>query len=145
VRQLEDAAPLHDIGKVGVPDQILHKPGTLTPAERRHMERHTVYGADTLTAGARTYRFATGFFQMGIDIARSHHERWDGAGYPDRLGGESIPLVARICAIVYVFDALVSERPYKHAWSRSAALAEIERGSGTAFEPRLVGVLMAHQ
>jgi putative two-component system response regulator len=140
VRKLEDAAPLHDIGKVGVPDQILNKPGTLTPAERRHMERHTVYGADTLTAVARTYKFATGFFQMGIDIARSHHERWDGAGYPDRLGGESIPLAARIVALADVYDALRSERVYKPAYPHERTVQMICEESPGHFDPALVDV-----
>jgi putative two-component system response regulator len=140
VRVLEDAAPLHDIGKVGVPDQILHKPGTLTSAERRQMEYHTIYGADTLTAVARNYRFATGFFQMAIDIARSHHERWDGAGYPDRLGGESIPLAARIVAIADVYDALRSNRVYKPAFSHDRAVALIADESPGHFDPALVDV-----
>jgi cyclic di-GMP phosphodiesterase len=143
VHLLEDAAPLHDVGKVGIPDHILHKPGPLTPAERRLVERHTVYGADTLTAVARNYRFATGFFQMGIDIARSHHERWDGAGYPDRLDGESIPLAARIVAVADVYDAVRSARVYKSARPHDHAVRVICDESPGHFDPALADVFRA--
>jgi cyclic di-GMP phosphodiesterase len=137
---LEDAAPLHDVGKVGVPDHVLHKPGPLTPAERRLVERHTVYGADTLAAVARNHRFATGFLQMGIDIARSHHERWDGTGYPDRLDGESIPLAARIVAVADVYDAIRSARVYKPARPHDYAEKVICDESPGHFDPALADV-----
>jgi putative two-component system response regulator len=140
VRMLEDSAPLHDIGKVGVPDHILHKPGSLTPSERSQMERHTVYGADTLAAVARKYRFATGFFQMGIDIARSHHERWDGTGYPDHLGGESIPLAARIVALADVYDALRGSRVYKPAYPHDRTVRMMLDESPGHFDPALADV-----
>jgi putative two-component system response regulator len=140
VHLLEDAAPLHDVGKVGIPDQVLHKPGPLTSAERRLVERHTVYGADTLAAVARNYNFATGFFQMGIDIARSHHERWDGAGYPDRLDGESIPLAARIVAVADVYDAIRSARVYKPARPHDHAVKVICDESPGHFDPALADV-----
>jgi putative two-component system response regulator len=132
------AAPLHDIGKIGIPDRILRKPGRLTCEERALMQTHTVLGARLLSDSRSPV------VRMAESIARSHHERWDAGGYPDGLRGEAIPLVARVCAIADVFDALLSERPYKSAWGRAAALAEIERGSGGAFEPRLVAVFMAH-
>ena len=130
------AAPLHDIGKIGIPDRILRKPGPLTGDERALMQTHTILGAKLLS-GSRSP-----VVRLAESIARSHHERWDGKGYPDGLTGEDIPLSARICAIADVFDALVSERPYKRAWSAAAALAEIERGSGGAFDPRLVTVFV---
>jgi putative two-component system response regulator len=147
VKMLEDAAPLHDIGKIGVPDQILNKPGSLTPAERRQMERHTEYGADTLTAVACKYRFATGFFHMGIEIARSHHERWDGTGYPDHLSGESIPLAARLLAVADVYDALRSPRVYKLAYSHDRTVRMIADESPGHFDPALVDIFrtVAHQ
>jgi len=106
IQMLECCAPLHDIGKVGVPDHILQKPGRLTEDERRVMQRHTVIAADTLQKVARVHGFAVAFFQMAVEIARHHHERFDGTGYPDRLSGEEIPLSARIVAIADVYDAL---------------------------------------
>lgn len=126
------ASPLHDVGKIAIPDRILLKPGKLDPDEWEVMKTHAAIGAELL-AGSRSE-----LMQMAETIALTHHEKWDGSGYPRGLKGEEIPLVGRICALCDVFDALTSERPYKKAWSVPEAMAEIERGSGTHFDPRLV-------
>lgn len=137
---IEDAAPLHDIGKAAVPDYILNKPGRLDPHERVLMEAHTTNGADTLQEVARRYRFATGFLQMAIDIARHHHEKWDGSGYPDRLSGEEIPLAARLIAICDVYDALRSRRVYKPSLSHNMAFMTMVDASPGHFDPGLLQV-----
>lgn len=128
------SSPLHDIGKVGVPDKILLKPGRLTAHEFDVMKRHTAIGAGILEQAARQGNAGT-FLRMAAQIARSHHERWDGSGYPDGLSGEQIPLPARIVAVADVFDALTSERQYKPAWSVERACAYIVERSGTHFDP----------
>ena len=133
---LRHASAMHDVGKIAIPDSILRKPGKLTAEEWEIMKRHTTIGGDLL-AGSRSP-----LVQMGEVIARTHHERWDGTGYPAGLAGEDIPLVGRICAICDVFDALISVRPYKPAWPVEQALAEIERQSGHQFDPRLAGVFL---
>jgi putative two-component system response regulator len=130
------AAPMHDIGKVGVPDSILHKPGPLDDGERDRMRRHTTVGAEIL-AGSRS-----SIVRMAEEIALTHHEHWDGSGYPRGLRGTEIPLVGRICAVGDVFDALISARPYKHAWSIDEALAELERQAGVLLDPDLVAALL---
>jgi putative two-component system response regulator len=130
------AAPLHDIGKLGIPDQILLKPGRLTEAERAQMCTHTTIGAQLLTQSSSRLT------QVAEQIALTHHERWDGAGYPHGLHGDQIPLVGRIVAIADVFDALTSMRPYKPAWSVEHALAEIERQRGHQFDPHLVDLFL---
>jgi response regulator RpfG family c-di-GMP phosphodiesterase/serine/threonine protein kinase len=139
VRTMEDAVPLHDIGKATLPDHILNKPGPLDPGERLLMQTHTTTGADTLREVARQHPFATGFLHVAIDIARHHHERWDGTGYPDRLAGESIPLAARIVAIGDVYDALRSRRVYKPGLSHHTAVLTIAEGSPGHFDPALLG------
>src|SRR4051794_21293960 len=113
------ASAMHDVGKIAIPDHILRKPGPLTPEERVVMEHHTTVGGELLS-GSRSP-----LVQMAETIARTHHERWDGAGYPAGLAGEEIPLAGRICAVCDVYDALVSDRPYKRAWSVSEARTEI--------------------
>lgn len=128
------SSPLHDIGKVGVPDKILLKPGRLTAHEFDVMKQHTTIGAGILEQAARQGNAGT-FLRMAAKIARSHHERWDGSGYPDGLSGEQIPLAARIVAVADVFDALTSERPYKPTWSVERACAYIVERSGTHFDP----------
>lgn len=143
VRLLEFCAPLHDIGKVGLPDSILQKPGILEPEERLRMQTHTVIGAETLQTVAKDYAFASGFFQMAIDIARHHHERFDGRGYPDRLTGTDIPLSARIVAIADVYDALRSPRSYKPSFAHATAVQMILEGSPGHFDPALVEVFAA--
>jgi putative two-component system response regulator len=140
VAMLECCAPLHDIGKVGVPDHILLKPGKLTPDERVVMERHTVLAAATLQKVARRHGFAVAFLQMGLEIARHHHERYDGTGYPDRLAGDDIPLAARILAIADVYDALRSRRVYKPALPHAETVALMVRESGRHFDPALLAV-----
>jgi len=134
---LRHAAALHDVGKVGIPDRVLLKPGGFEARERRLMERHTVIGADIL-AGSSSPLIA-----LAAKIARSHHERWDGSGYPDGLRGEEIPLAARVCAVCDVFDALRSARPYKPAWSLEETLAKLEAERGRHFDPRLVDAFLA--
>jgi HD-GYP domain-containing protein (c-di-GMP phosphodiesterase class II) len=133
---LRHASAMHDVGKIAIPDQILRKPGPLDPEEREVMKRHTTIGGDLL-AGSRSP-----VVQMGEVIARTHHERWDGTGYPAGLAGEDIPLVGRICAVCDVFDALISVRPYKPAWTVEETLSEIARESGRHFDPRLVRLLL---
>ncbi|MGL4422052.1 MAG: HD domain-containing phosphohydrolase, partial [Gemmataceae bacterium] len=137
---IEDCAPLHDIGKAAVPDYILNKPGRLDPQERLLMEAHTTIGADTLLEVSRRYPFARGFLQMAIDIARHHHEKWDGNGYPDRLSGESIPLAARLIAICDVYDALRSRRVYKPALSHNMAVMTMCEASPGHFDPGLLAI-----
>jgi response regulator RpfG family c-di-GMP phosphodiesterase len=134
---LRHASAMHDVGKIAIPDSILRKPGPLDPDEWEVMKRHTTIGGDLL-AGSRSP-----VVQMGEVIARTHHERWDGSGYPAGLAGEDIPLVGRICAVCDVFDALTSVRPYKPAWTLEATLREIERESGRHFDPRLAELLLA--
>ncbi len=131
------ASPLHDVGKVGIVDAILLKPGKLTADEFDVMMTHTIIGAKTLEAVSRQYR-NNAFLNMGVEIARSHHERWDGAGYPDGLAGENIPLSARIMAVADVYDALRSERPYKTAFSHEKTRDIILEETGAQFAPLIV-------
>lgn len=130
------ASPLHDIGKIGIPDSILQKPGKLTPEEWDIMKRHTIIGAEMLSGSASK------FMNIARIIALTHHERFDGTGYPNGIKGENIPIVGRICGICDVFDALMSKRPYKPAWSLEQTLAEIEDKAGSHFDPRLVESFM---
>ena len=132
---IAEAARLHDLGKVSLPDSILLKAGPLTPEERAVMQQHTTHGAELLAGG--NSRVLT----LAQSIALHHHERWDGSGYPHQLRGEAIPLPARLVAVADVFDALLSERPYKRAWPLEEALGEMRRLSGTHFEPRIVQAL----
>jgi CHASE2 domain-containing sensor protein len=131
------ASAVHDVGKIGVPDAILRKPGTLNDEEWQVMRAHTTVGAAML-AGSRSP-----LIRLAETIALTHHERWDGTGYPAGLVGEEIPLVGRICAICDTFDALVSERPYKPAWPHAMALDEIRAQRGRQFDPRLVDLFLA--
>jgi HD-GYP domain-containing protein (c-di-GMP phosphodiesterase class II)/CHASE2 domain-containing sensor protein len=129
---LRHASALHDVGKVGIPDRILRKPGRFDADERAVMETHTHIGADILAGSS------SALIQLAAVIARSHHERWDGTGYPDGLRGEEIPLAARIATVCDVFDALLSVRPYKPAWPLADALAELAAERGRQFDPALV-------
>jgi response regulator RpfG family c-di-GMP phosphodiesterase len=140
VEMLECCAPLHDIGKVGLPDHILLKPGKLDGDERVIMQAHTIIGGDTLKTVLQQHGSAVAFLQMAIDIARHHHERFDGTGYPDRLAGSAIPLPARIVAICDVYDALRSRRVYKPALSHNAAVHLMTEASAGQFDPALLKV-----
>jgi response regulator RpfG family c-di-GMP phosphodiesterase len=142
VELLVCCAPLHDIGKVGLPDHILLKPGRLTPDERVLMQAHTTIGAETLETVAQENCSALGFLRMAIDIVRHHHERYDGTGYPDRLSGSAIPLAARIVAICDVYDALRCRRSYKPALGHAAALQLMTQSAGAQFDPALLHLFL---
>jgi len=142
VEMLACCAPLHDIGKVGLPDHILLKPGKLTPEERIVMQAHTIIGADTLKEVAQNHGLTLAFMQMAVDITRHHHERYDGAGYPDRLAANAIPLSARIVAICDVYDALRARRSYKPALSQMAAIQMMEQVLEGHFDPVLLQVFL---
>lgn len=135
-------SPLHDIGKVGVPDAILLKAGRLSPEEFVIMRKHTTIGARTLEAALREFPGAR-FLAMARDIAASHHEKWDGSGYPQGLKGTDIPLCARILAVADVYDALSTQRVYKPAIPHERAREMILAGSGTHFDPEIVGAFLA--
>lgn len=139
------AAPLHDIGKIGIPDHILHKPGPLTEDEWNIMQTHAELGADALRQALHPEGSLAGleFLEIAIDIAQSHHERWDGGGYPEGLSGESIPLVARLTAVADVFDALITPRVYKQAMPIEAAIRFILDGAGTRFDPDVTAAFEA--
>jgi putative two-component system response regulator len=144
IEDLFAAAPLHDIGKVGVPDMILMKPGKLTAAEFDIMKQHTIIGAKTLRAVDRQHP-GNAFVMLGIEIAESHHEKWDGSGYPNGLAGEDIPLSGRIMAVADVYDALTTKRCYKEAFSHEKSRAIIAEGRGTHFDPDLVDAFMQEE
>lgn len=127
-------SPLHDIGKVAIPDHILLKPGRVDPSEFEIIKTHTTVGAQLLGGSSST------FLKMASTIALYHHERWDGLGYPQQLKGDNIPLVARICAVCDVFDALTSKRPYKPAFTFEASLDELIKGRNTQFDPKLLDI-----
>ena len=131
---LLQAAPLHDIGKVGISDAILLKPGRLTPAEFDVMKQHAAYGAEILKDSSSS------ILQAGASIALGHHEKFDGSGYPAGLSGEAIPIFCRIVAVADVFDALTSARPYKAAWPLEQAATHIRAQSGSHFDPACVAV-----
>jgi putative two-component system response regulator len=131
------AAALHDVGKIGIPDSILLKPGRLTSRERTVMRRHATIGGEML-AGGRSE-----LVQTAERIARSHHERWDGKGYPDKIAGEAIPLAARIVAVADFFDALTHKRPYRVAWSVERTMRKIVSERGQHFDPTIVDALLA--
>jgi len=131
------ASPLHDIGKVGIDDSVLLKPGALSDEEWVIMKQHPVIGAETLREVDRQHP-GNDFIHTGIEIAESHHEKWDGSGYPYGLSGESIPLVARILALGDVYDALISRRCYKDAFSHEKSRGIIEEGHGSHFDPDVV-------
>ncbi|MDP3301618.1 MAG: response regulator [Sulfuricurvum sp.] len=134
---LKFAAPLHDLGKVGTPDHILLKPGKLNDDEMKIMRQHAAIGADILQNSTSPY------LQAGHIIAASHHEKYDGSGYPQGLAGEAIPLYGRIVAIADVFDALTSMRPYKKAWSFDEAIAFLKQNAGIHFDPILIDLFTA--
>lgn len=137
VRLIYETSPLHDIGKVGIPDSVLLKAGRLSDGEFEIMKTHTTVGAQTLGAALSMFP-GVEFLQMARDIAASHHERFDGHGYPDRLAGNNIPLAARIVAVADVYDALTSKRVYKEAWKHDIAKATMVADSGKHFDPRVI-------
>ena len=129
---LLEAAPMHDIGKVGIADHILLKPGRLSPDEFEIMKQHAMFGYEILKGSSSKV------LQAGAEIARAHHEKFDGSGYPNKLAGEAIPIFSRIVAVADVFDALTSERPYKKAWTLERAAEHIKASAGTHFDPQCV-------
>lgn len=135
-RQIGLSSILHDVGKINIPDRILRKPGKLTLAEFEIMKTHTLAGERILGR--------TDFYQTAREIARNHHERWDGSGYPDGLSGASIPLAARIVSVADVYDALTSKRPYKSAWPRQRALEEMFQLKGKLFDPEILEAFFDH-
>jgi response regulator RpfG family c-di-GMP phosphodiesterase len=150
-RRLLVTSPLHDIGKIGIPDSILRKPGALEPDERTLMETHCRIGGQILTGELpKTLASLSGderpanfeFISTAAKIALSHHERWDGRGYPDGLAGEDIPIEARVVAVADVFDALRNPRPYKGPFSKERTMDIIEAGSETQFDPKVVEALV---
>ena len=136
VHVIEVAAPMHDIGKIGIPDSVLIKEGPLTPAEQEIMRTHPRMGYDILKGSPSKY------LSMGSIIALGHHEKFDGTGYPNGLHGEDIPLVARVVAVADVFDALVSERPYKRAWPMEEAIELLKAQRGKHFDPKCVDAFL---
>ncbi len=143
VDKLYRSAPLHDIGKVGIPDSILLKPGKLTPAEFDQMKTHTSIGARAIEAAEKWLDGTTTFLHLARQIAISHHEKWDGSGYPVGLVGEDIPLPGRLMAVADVYDALVTRRVYKPAFSHEKAMEIVAEGVGTHFDPDIARVFLA--
>ena len=141
IRLLGISSVLHDIGKVGLEDTVLLKPGRLTEAERKQMQQHTLVAGDCLKEIEQRLG-ASNFLQTAREIALHHHERWDGTGYPTGLAGEAIPLVARIVSIADVYDALRSKRVYKDAFPHEDCVRAIRDGAGTQFDPHLVEVFL---
>jgi putative two-component system response regulator len=137
IEELFDTSPLHDIGKVGIPDAILLKPGKLTPEEFEIMKKHTTYGVDALkAAGSEPSKLS--FIKTASELIGTHHEKFNGAGYPNGLKGKEIPLSGRLMAIIDVYDALVSARVYKPAYSHEEAMKIIADGRGNHFDPDIV-------
>jgi len=144
VRLIFQTSPLHDIGKVGIPDAVLLKPGRLDPQEFEIMRTHTTIAAETLDAALKKFP-GVSFLKMARDIALTHHERFDGNGYPHRLNGHDIPLCGRIVALADVYDALISKRVYKQAFTHEAAKEEILKGRKTHFDPDIVDSFLARE
>jgi len=139
------SAPLHDIGKVGIPDRILLKPGKLTAAEFEVMKTHTTLGRDAISRAETLFGVSARFLRYAKEIAYSHQEKWDGSGYPQGLAGERIPLAARLMAVADVYDALISKRVYKPAIGHLEAVEALRAGSGSHFDPRIVEAFLALQ
>ncbi|OOE38977.1 HD-GYP domain-containing protein, partial [Salinivibrio kushneri] len=135
---LKHGSPLHDVGKVAIPDAILHKPGKLDADEWETMKKHVEYGVEILSHSKRR------LIVEAKEIAATHHEKWDGTGYPNHLEGESIPISGRISALADVFDALGSKRSYKEAWTDDDIRQELIAQRGKHFEPKLVDLLLEH-
>jgi len=142
---LYKAAPLHDIGKVGIPDHILLKPGRLNDAEWEIMKTHTSIGEAVLSSAENEFKDENGVIEIAVKIAGGHHEKWDGSGYPRGISGVEIPLAARIMSVADIYDALVSERVYKKGWTHREAIQEIISHKGTYFDPLVVEAFIAEQ
>ena len=139
------SAPLHDIGKVGVPDRILLKPGKLTNEEFEEMKRHALYGGEAIISAESKLDGPESFLRHARDIALGHHERWDGTGYPDGIAGEAIPLSARLMAVADVYDALISRRVYKPPFPHDTAVGLVRDGQGGHFDPDVVDAFLLIQ
>jgi putative two-component system response regulator len=136
------SAPLHDIGKVGVPDHILLKPGKLTNEEFKEMERHVIHGRNAIVAAEQTISKSDNFLFFAKEITYSHHEKWDGSGYPEGLTGDDIPVSARLMAIADVYDALISRRVYKPPFSHEKSLSIMQEGKGFHFDPDMIDAFL---
>ena len=145
IETLAKVAPLHDIGKMGVPDALLGKPGKLTHDERKSIESHTLIGESILSAAEFDDMADGDLIAIAMKVAGGHHERWDGSGYPRGLAGEEIPVEARIMAVADVYDALVSARPYKRQWAHHEAVAEIVSKKGISFDPLVVEAFLLEE
>lgn len=144
IARLIKVAPLHDLGKVGIPDHILNKVGRLTVEEKELMNRHPLIGESILTA-SQSEEHEVELISTAIKVAGYHHEKWDGSGYPRNLQGEDIPIEARIMTVADVFDALISDRPYKKGWTIEEAYTEIVNNSGIAYDPIVVEAFIAER
>jgi putative two-component system response regulator len=142
IQLLYKSAPLHDIGKVGIPDHILLKPGKLDAGEFEIMKRHAEFGRDTIRQVEQYVGGSNGFLTYAREIAHSHQEKWDGSGYPDKLAGEAIPLSARLMAVADVYDALISRRVYKPPFSHADAVAVMKEGRGKHFDPDILDAFL---
>ena len=145
IQMLFKSAPLHDIGKIGIPDRILLKPGRFEPAEFEIMKTHTTLGRDVIEHAEELLGMQVEFLSMAKEIALSHHEKWEGSGYPQGLAGEAIPLSARLMAVADVYDALISRRIYKEGMTHEKAASIIQEGRGSHFDPDLVDAFVALQ
>ncbi|MDJ0624651.1 MAG: HD domain-containing protein, partial [Desulfocapsaceae bacterium] len=144
IQLLYVSAPLHDIGKVGVPDHILLKPGPLNYNEFEEMKKHTDYGRNILVNSGRRLG-GDNFLELAREIAESHHEKWDGTGYPHGLAKENIPLSGRIMMVSDVYDALTSKRCYKPAYTHEKAMQILREGRGTFFDPNVLDAFLARE
>jgi len=143
IELLHKSAPLHDIGKIGVPDRILLKPGKLDPEEWEVMKLHTVYGRDVIREVERYVGRSDGFLRFAREIAYSHQEKWDGSGYPEGLAGDEIPVSARLMAVADVYDALITRRVYKPAFSHEDAMGILRQGRGSHFDPDVLDAMLS--
>jgi putative two-component system response regulator len=142
IDMLYKSAPLHDIGKVGIPDAILLKPGKLTPEEFEIIKTHTTIGRDTIAAAEKLIEAPSTFLRLAREIAHYHQEKWDGSGYPEALRGDAIPISARLMALADVYDALISRRVYKPPFPHEKAVSIITEGSGKHFDPDVVAAFL---
>ncbi len=142
IERITKSAPLHDIGKVGIPDTILLKPGKLDHDEFEIMKTHTTLGRNAILAAERILDTPTSFLTIAREITWSHHERWDGSGYPQGLAGDDIPLSGRLMAVADVYDALITKRVYKPAFTHQKSIALIKEGSGTQFDPDIIDTFL---